>query len=74
MVENSARLRMHKFTQFSATRRKFECKFLLYKLFISLFAQILRSKNDVQIIFQWLKTVRVCARTNSHRFQLLEEN
>jgi len=42
-LENTARLRMHKFTQISATRRKLECKFLYYKLYISLYAQILCS-------------------------------
>ena len=72
MVENSARLRTHKFTQFLGSRIKLESKFLYYKLHNSLSAHILRSKNDVRICFQWLKTVRVCARTNSHSFKLLE--
>jgi len=43
MVESYARLRMHKFTQISAKRRKLEYKFLYYKLYIFLYAQILCS-------------------------------
>ena len=43
MVESHARLRMHKFTQISARRRKLECKCLYFKLYISLYAQILCS-------------------------------
>ena len=37
-------------------------------------AQVRSFKHNVRIFFQWLKTVRVCACTNSHSFQLLEEN
>ena len=36
-------------------------------------AQVRAFKHDVQNIFQSLKTLRVCACTNSHSFQLWEE-